>query len=347
MEDLLFNVVDCESILVNTPNVIDDLDLISEMQESPQLNSTNIQKYTIEFSKNCCPSVIINIPVFYNFTHSFASCSLQESIYKYGFNLLGINPLFISKIRISKDNTLNYIQQTFTNISGNTGIRYDISYPEADVSIPNASFGNPPNVQDYTYYLEITHTSGFIYVIRFTFRLTQPGRCTFTSTSIVLVTYPSIDSRVTFTIPTINTPTSIDLMPLYGIVDNYYSGIYEVIICRWRLANPLTIQSLISQCVQNNLFLDCNLKCEIINKLVQCKDTNIMTYYRALQFSNDCKTSYQDMCDIYEIMMNKLNNPDCQDPYDDCNCGDSKDAFFTQRSYNNNKTAAKSCGGCK
>ena len=342
MDNLLFNVVNCDSIYVNTPNVNDNLDLISEMQISPQNEGINTQKYTIEFGKNCCPSEKIDIPVFYNFSHLFVSCQLSSQIYTYGFNLLGINPLFVSSIRISKTDELHYSASTFTSVTGNTGIRYEIQYPLGDVTLPNAGFGNPPNTQDNTYYLEVTHTSGFIYVIRLTFRLMQPGGCTVTSTTLVSTVYPLIDSRVSFI-----TPTSIDLLPLYNNTSGYYTGIYEVIICRWRLTNALSIQSLISECAQNNLFLDCNLKCEIVNKLIQCKDTNIMTYYRALQFANDCNTSYQDMCDIYEIMMNKLNNPDCQDPYDDCNCGDSKDKFFTQRSYNNNKTVAKTCGGCK
>jgi hypothetical protein len=345
MEELLFNIVDCTSANITTPNVADDLDLISEIQESPQVGSTNIQKYTIEFSKNCCPSTLIDIPVFYNFSRVYVDCNFNvgTGIYSYGFNLLGINPLFVTSIRISKNDTLNYLPATFTNVFGNTGIHYDITYAQADVTIANATLPDPPNTQDYTFYLEVTHTSGFIYIIRMTFRLEQPGGCsTLISSSIVSTVYPEIDERIVF-----DTATSIDLLPLYGAVDTLYSGIYEVIICRWRVTNALTLTSLISECVQNNYFIDCQLKCEIVNKLVQCKDTNIMTYYRALQFANDCNTSYQDMCDMYELMMNKLNNPDCSDPYDDCNCGDSRDQFFTQRSYNNNRTATRSCGSCK
>lgn len=343
MDELLFNIVDCENANITTPNVADDLDLISEMQESPQTGSTNIQKYTIEYSKNCCTPELIDIPVFYNFTTTHVDCNynVETQIYTYGFNLLGINPLFVTSIRISKNDTLNYLPATFTNVSGNTGIHYDITYAQADVLIPNAGFGDPPNTQDYTFYLEVTHTSGFIYVIRLTFRLEQPGGCNLISHSLVSRTYPEIDERIVF-----DTATSIDLLPLYEAVDTLYSGIYEVIICRWIVTNALTLTSLISECVQNNYFIDCQLKCEIVNKLVQCKDTNIMTYYRALQFANDCNTSYHDMCDMYELMMNKLNNPDCRDPYDDCNCGDSRDAFFTQRSYNNNKASSRNCKTC-
>ncbi len=344
MEDLTFSVIDCENISITTPNLNAGLNFITQMQESPATNASNIQKYTIEFGKNCCPSETIDIPVFYDFSSSFATCSFnnQTQVYNYGFNILNINPLFVRSIRTSKINTLNYVGQAFTNVTGNTGIRVNMTYAQADVTIPNAQVGDPLNTQDYTFFVEITHTSGFIYVVEMTFRLTQPGGCTMTSSSIVSIVYPEIDERVVFT-----DLYTLNLAPLYQVEGLFYSGVYEVIICKWSLTNPLTISSLISECVQNNLFLDCNLKCEIVNKLVQCKDTNIMTYYRALQFANDCNTSYQDMCDIYEIMMNKLNNPDCQDPYDDCNCGDSKDRFFTQRSYNNNKTVAKSCGSCK
>lgn len=226
-------------------------------------------------------------------------------------------------------------------MAGNIGINYEITYDVADVTIPSAILPNPPNRVDYTFFIEITHIDGFIYIVEMQFRLEQPGGCNLIQHKIENVFYPEISDLVEF-----DTPTSINLLPLYEAATTLYSGIYEVIICRWSVTNPLTITSLISECVQNNYFIDCNLKCEIVNKLVQCKDSNIMTYYRALQFANDCNTSYQDMCDLYELMMNKLNNPDCRDPYDDCNCGDSRDQFFVQRSYNNNKVGGKKCNHC-
>lgn len=343
LNDLVFNFTDCMNINIETPNELDDLDLIVEMQESPQLNSTHIQKYTVEISKNCCPDIIIKAPVFYNFTHAATTCT-PGSNYVYGFNLLGINPLFVNSLRIRKDNELNFQTALFGSVSGNTGITYTVSYPFAEVAIANAVFGNPRNTEDYTFYLEINHIDGFVYIVEVTFRLEQPGNCNMISSSIVDIIYPEIDDRIEF-----DTPTTINLLPLFSYDTTALSGIYRVIICRQYLSNPLTIMSQSTNCVQNVYFVDCYLKCKVVNKVINCKDTNVNMLYDGLTWSNDplCYSSYEALCDTYEIMMNKLENPDCRDPFDDCNCGESKDEYFKQRGYNNNKTMARGCSGCK
>lgn len=343
MEELLFNIISCEEATITTPNVADDLDLISEMQESPQIGSTHRRKYIITISKNCCVGEDINVPVFYNFASAFTTCSLvvgTPNTYTFGFSLSGINPLFISSLRMSKDNELNYQSLSYTNLSGNTGIGYTLVYNSADVLIPNAGYDNPPNTEDYTYFLEITHLDGFVYTIELTFRLEQPGGCELISHSIVDVTYPEFDDRLEFD------DEELNLIPLISTDSVILTGVYEIIICRQYVSNPLTITSLSTNCVQNNYFIDCGITCDLINKLIQCKDTNIFTFYDALIYANDCNTSYEDMCALYEILTDKLNNPDCRDPYDDCNCNDSRDTYFEQRGYNNNKVTTKKCGSC-
>lgn len=88
MEDLQFNITDCENANITTPNVVDELDLISEMQESPQIGSANIEKYTIEYGKNCCGNSTIDIPVFYNFERDNISCTvIPDDTVTYGFSL--------------------------------------------------------------------------------------------------------------------------------------------------------------------------------------------------------------------------------------------------------------------
>ena len=188
--------------------------------------------------------------------------------------------------------------------------------------------------------MEITHLDGFVYKIELSFRLEQPGGCNIIKYIIKNVTYPTFDNRLEFNL------TQLNLLPLISSDDTILTGVYEIIICRQYLSNPLTITSLSTNCVQNNYFIDCGITCDLINKLIQCKDTNIFTFYDALIYANDCNTSYEDMCALYEILIDKLNNPDCRDPYDDCNCNDSKDTYFEQRGYNNNKVTKRKCGTC-
>ncbi len=341
MEELEFNVIDCENATITTPTETDG-GLIEEMQESPQTGSTNYRRYSIEISKNCCDETEILVPVFYNFTTNHTTCALdvEEETYTYGFNILGMNPLFISSLQISYDNGVTFSNLTYTNVTGNTGFAYTLVYDVADVTISSATFPDPPNTQNYNYILRIIHVDGFVYELSMRFVLEQPGGCNLISNQILQINYPEIDERVVFD------NNSIELIPLYEFETSLETGVYQVIICRWYLSNPLTVTSLSSNCVQNNQFIECNLICDLINKLVQCKKTNIFTFYDALRYANECDTSYEDMCDLYELLVDKLENPDCRDPYDDCDCQGDCGEGFKKRPYSKNVQKKKNCGSC-
>ncbi len=183
---------------------------------------------------------------------------------------------------------------------------------------------------------------GFVYELSLRFTLTEPGECNVSNVTVLSVVYPEMDERLEFIANTIN------LLPLFGFEEALSTGVYEVIICRWYLSNPLTITSLSTICVQNNYFVDCGIICDLINKLIDCKDTNIFTFYDALVAANNCDTGYEDMCALYEMIVTKLENPDCRDPFDDCNCSKNcNDNLFKPRPFNTHKAPKPSCGSCK
>ena len=345
MDDLVFDIKDCTEIDITTPNIADSLDLISEMQVNPLPNSRNYQDYAINFGNNCCKENVILAPVNYTFTRVQSSCGSNGGPMgntNYEFTINGINPLFVTSLQISYDNQVSYSNSPFNNNAGNIGFVYNAIYYTPDVSLPMASFGQPVNTLVLTHYIKINHISGFKYVIKLSLTLTQPGGCNVTNSSIIQVIYPAVNPRLSFTGSILNMLTLFDI----GVGESISSGVYAVIICRRFLNNPLLISSLSSNCVQNSIFVDCNMKCDIVSKLIQCRLSNVYTIYQALLDSNSCTTSYEDKCDLYSFLTRKLENPDCADPFDDCNCVGNSNSGFTQRPYNPSSNSGKPGCGC-
>lgn len=354
MADLIYNYSSCSNVTITTPTT--NKEFLKYINGTIIKNSVNIRKYTIDYGINCCSSTKIDLPVRYQFTNSNLNCQAVGSQRRYTLSLLGINSLFVKTFRISYNN-VNFVTSIFNGISN--GISYDLFYNTIDVSIPSATAGNPQNTQVYTHYLELTTIDDFIYKIKVSFTLTQPGLCNISNVNIVSVIYPSLPDNVyifpnSVVLPLIANSLSLNQL-IYGIDTSIpivtpndrllKSGVYQVIICELYLTNPLLLTSQASSCVQNSLWLDCGIKCDLINKLINCKDSDIFNYFDALNYSNECETSYEDKCAMYELMINKLNSPGCYDPYDDCNCNDSTDSFFKNRNTTNNgKVNAKPCG---
>lgn len=94
-------------------------------------------------------------------------------------------------------------------------------------------------------------------------------------------------------------------------------GVYQVIICEH-------FSEVSSTCIQNHVFIDQDdsVRCQVVNKLVQCVDSNIMDIYQALLWSNDCTEtlSYDEMCAMYELLSILITSDGCYGRLDDCNC---------------------------
>jgi len=94
-------------------------------------------------------------------------------------------------------------------------------------------------------------------------------------------------------------------------------GVYQVIICEH-------YDETSSTCIQNHVFIDQDnsIRCQVVNKLVQCVDSNIMDLYQALLWGNDCTDtlSYTEMCAIYELLNILITSDGCYGRLDDCNC---------------------------
>lgn len=346
MNDIEFQLIDCTNVNISTPIIGKTyLQYINGAIIKP---SQNIQRYEIKYSENCCTETTIKIPVNYQFSINLNTCtSLPSSIppqHNYNINLLGINSLFISTLRLSYNN-INYTNITFNSITN--GFNYDLFYDTTNVTLPiNTS-------QTYTHYLEITTLDGFVYRLEISFLLTSPGLCNLSNLQIVNVIRPALDSRIYIynnlaVLP--NLSNTLSLNQLYYSTNNttppstvsFTSGVRQIVICEYYLTNPLTLTSLVSNCIQNSYFFDCDLICNVISKLIECPNTNIMVYYNALTYSNNCNISYKDKCSLYEIFYNKLNTIDCEDPCNDCN----KSNITTPQKHNNVRYRSVSPCGC-
>ncbi len=307
MFDINFNNTNCNDLTVNTPNSGNEF--IQFISGTLTKDFTNIRNYEIEYSKNCCSNKKIKVPVRYVFTPIVTSClELNPITFRYNIELRGINSNFISNISISSDN-ITYTSLTISSITG--GFSY--------------------NTINTTHYLKITHVDGFIYLIEITLSPCSPlGTSTVVST---IITYPTLDSRISI----INNNLSLNI--LFELI-TLPSSIYQIIICEYFITN--TNVQLKSNCIQNSYWLDCNVKCSVIDKIVECEYSLISNYYDALTYSNleACKISYEDKCKLYELFRLILDNPDCYDPWEDCNCNDEK--VFKQRI----KTGEIKSNGC-
>lgn len=324
MNNISFNLTDCSSVLATTPN--SPFTYLQYMKGTSTKNFTDIKEYTISKSYNCCTADVIKVPVRYAFTASVTSCNVLtiNSIDNLDltFRILGINPLFVNKIEVSSNNIV-FTNTTYTATTGGFTYNYSINnYPI--VFVP------------YTHYLRITHVNGQVYLLTITYDWTVDP-CVGV-TNIFSVVYPSLPANVS-----ISSSNELSLNTLYG-TPVMQIGVYELIICE--VQQYPTAPLLRSTCIQNNFWLACDVKCAVINKLVQCKDSDILFFFDALNMSNDCENiTYADKCALYEVMYNKLKQDDCYDPFDDCNCGNSKDSIFkVTGNKTNNKTNVKDCG---
>lgn len=382
MADLnFFNLDDCTAISFDTPTT--GLQYIEYVLGSVVKDFTNVDKYTITYSINCCsPGVATDIAPRYQFVLS-ESCLFgtpTPGFDSYAIQVDGING--------------NLVQSIELNVGGVPAAGWNYTVVSDVLSINDVQIAGAA-VGAFNYELIITTTSGFVYTIDFI--ITKAGNECDGVFSGTTITYPSLPSNIvevndsvaafitvapsvglTFTITADNSGTvgnGITITPdgiltltqlvdayntanpsatvtltgnsgayvpaviegpyvLAGGVDYTYQrlslnsltntatllpGTYEVIFCE-------TLYGGSSTCVQNHMFIDCGtLKCQVVNKLILCVDSNIMDYYNALIWANDCTdtVTYQEFCALYEILIIILETDGCYGKLDDCNCTDA------------------------
>ena len=391
MADLNFlNTTNCDAITFNTPTT--GLQYIDYILGSAVKDFTNVDKYTITHSTNCCtPGVITNIAPRYQFVLS-ESCTPVGANDVYSVQFGGFNGDLISGNLSLVINGGLPVSPVFTVVSGVLSI--DLTLPSA---IPGAT----------TYKVTITTQSGFVYVIDFI--ITKPtGTACNGVLSGTVITYPALPSNIvqiaspgiaattgnvttlsgSFAATTGGVPEAINLtadnLGVSGngiVIIGTGAILLSTLVSNWNAANPtntitlteiegsdytpsngetftlsggvdeviqLSINSLYgsttmlpgtyqiifcevnqdttSTCIQNHIFIDCGtLKCQVVNKWVLCVDSNIMDFYNALLYSNDCTSSvsYSEICALYEILIVLLQTDGCFGRIDDCNCSDA------------------------
>lgn len=391
MADLNFlNTTNCDAITFNTPTT--GLQYIDYILGSAVKDFTNVDKYTITHSTNCCtPGVITNIAPRYQFVLSESCVTAAGPSDVYSVQFGGFNANLISgNLSLVIDGGLP-ISPVSTVVGGVLSI---------DVSLPSA-YAAPT-----TYELTITTQSGFVYVIDFI--ITKAGVACDGVLSGTTVTYPPLPSNIvqiaspgiaattgnvttlsgSFAASTGGVPEAINLTAdNLGVIGNGIVimgdgiNLLSVLVSNWNAANPtntitlteiegsdytpsngetftlsggvdeviqLSVNSLYdsttmlpgtyeiifcevnqdttSTCIQNHIFIDCGtLKCQVVNKWVLCVDSNIMDFYNALLYSNDCTSSvsYSEICALYEILIVLLQTDGCFGRIDECNCSDA------------------------
>lgn len=391
MADLNFlNTTNCDAITFNTPTT--GLQYVDYILGSAVKDFTNVDKYTITHSTNCCtPGIITNIAPRYQFVLSESCVPAAGPSDVYSVQFGGFNANLISgNLSLVVDGG-SPISPVSTVVGGVLSI---------DVSLPSG-YADPT-----TYELTITTQSGFVYIIDFIITKST-GACDGVLSGTV-ITYPALPSNIvqiaspgiaattgnvttlsgSFAATTGGTPEAINLTAdNTGIIGNgiVITGtgaiLLSTLVSNWNAANPtntitlteiegsdytpsngetftlsggvdeviqLSVNSLYgsttmlpgtyeiifcevnqdttSTCIQNHTFIDCGtLKCQVVSKWVLCVDSNIMDFYNALLYSNNCTTSvsYSEICALYEILIVLLQTDGCFGRIDDCNCSDA------------------------
>ena len=279
-----------------------------------------IKSYKIKWSANCCTETEVVLPVLYNLLLSYnpGSCVDNGTTITYEIQISGINKDLID------DTSLEYSLDgiTFTP----TTLEADAS-PIFAVTVPDP--GIYPSL--FSVVLKFKNLDGFEYIVEEGFGQSL-NACDVYDNDDELITYPTLPAEVV-----IDGGTGyLDLNTLMGS-DPALSGVYQVIICEETLTSEI--------CVQNHIFLECTIKCDVIGKLVQCKDSDVLFYYDALRYSNDCtlNVTYSEVCAIYELLIYKITTTGCYSPWDDCNCSGTTNIVSQN---NNSKTTVRNCGTC-
>jgi hypothetical protein len=302
MADLNFlNLDNCEAVTFNTSTA--GLQYIEYITGGAVKDFSNVSKYTITYSNNCCsPGISTDIRPLYQFTAEITAC-VSGPVFgvpsgTYTIEIGGINANLV---------------QTFT-VSANGGP--SAAWPfgtSGGVLTTNLPQGDA--VPSIDWLITITTTAGFVYILEFT--ITQVAVSCDGTIGALTITYPDLPSNIV-EVPTINPEEELSLNELMG-VDIINPGVYQVIFCE-------TLYTGTATCIQNHVFIDCgSLKCQVVNKLVLCIDSNVMDYYNALTWANDCTDSvtYTELCALYEILYIILNSDGCYGKLDDCNCTDA------------------------
>jgi hypothetical protein len=319
---LLFyrDIESCELVNIVTPDK--DRDLIAEIDTQltlPRLDMPTIRNYTFTLGNNCCPHEVVIVPAMYQLNTTITACSYDETTdtVTYTYNVTGITPSFIQSVQISDDN-VTYSNFNRSNLT--LGFSFTLEYTVGSTPFPD------------TKYLRITHIDGFVYTLEFATDFLPLAPCDTVVTQEV--TYPAIDPRINIQVDLVG-DRYITLVDLFGEV---LSGVYNVIICRNYVSS--------SVCVQNSVFMNCNLICDVIAKLVQCRDSDVMFFYDALVMSNFCNTSYEDKCMLYEMLLLKIESDGCYDPFKDCNCNDNVSGNIYAHRQSNARRTHKKCNTC-
>jgi len=295
MADLNFlNTDDCTSVTFNTPTT--NLQFIEYITGDVVRDYTNVDKYTITYSNNCCTGTPIDIRPLYDFVPTIDSCAIGTNIYT--IELAGIHGDLIQSFLMGI-NPATPVVTAYTNTAG--VVKFNITL------VPGTVLNNIT--------VTLTTISGFEYTIEFL--ITQDANPLVTCSGVlsdIVVTYPDLPTNID-TVPTVLPNVELDFNLLIGQT-TITPGTYQIIICE-------VLYDATSTCVQNHVFIDCgSLKCQVINKWVQCIDSNIMDFYNALTWANDCTDTitYAEFCALYEILYIILTSDNCYGIIDECNC---------------------------
>lgn len=289
--ELFSNVNDCDYIRGVIPDDVEDsLQFITQIQTG-QLKDGDVDIccFHLELRHNCCPPIIIPLPITWNIEPTIVSYGKSlDGFEHYIYFRLGDVPLPCIKDSVFYQRGGQKERARYMTIPGHVEpvFRYIVPVAEQDT------------VRDLvTITLE---TCGVVYEVLFNvdYALTIINNEEYLIPTLdsYVVTMPTVPSFIE--IGSIGVNTFVGVYPeAMAMSDSFLNGIYQVAIVRNR-----------SLSIADELFVNCDgLECDIVNHIVNHPTSEVYTMYRALNYALECsKISYVEMCNLWYYIQTEL-----------------------------------------
>lgn len=343
---LVFNEISFKPIIENPRNLVidssNDCKILTAYSETKNylpklvnrgnLDNSEMSCLQVTLTTNCCTAneIVYDLPPTYDLSLSqgvYTPSSILIDYFGTGINYyVNLAPITINGIDASLIDTIQYTNRgevsPLYSISNTNVFNLEVLIETDDPNPPGYPITGSEVPQ--TNRIIITTKKGFVYEIEYLLDNPYGGVPLQMTLSIISITYPEYPCGITIVNEPSNTVLIVDSHAFnLNDCDNEIialpDGIYQI---------TLNDSGISNETISNCLFVDCETYCLIIKALANNCSSTIGILYDALSYSKNCdNVSCQNLCDLYETLMNFLEDCDCTifqnnivNPSSNCGC---------------------------
>jgi len=245
----------------------------------------------LEITPNCCTPIKLCLRSLYTLDYSVTGCGTADGYDYFDLTFSGIDLSCITEVEYTDFTTSSTITETPP-----TDLVFRLSFTRGTTSLP------------FTFLFRTCDDSCLEYQVDGIITISNTSdHCNNFSDSGPSTTRPDLPTGVTVS----GSDFLVDPEAI-GQSGTFSDGVYCVSL----------VQNNIPE--SDSIFVDCNVECKVVNKVVEDPCSNIYALYKALQFADNCGTlTCQQKCDLWYYIGSELdyfdNNP-CEEDTSDCGC---------------------------